>query len=39
MGTFTVEIQIGNQETGEFLQLQALVDSGSTCTRRCYRKC
>ena len=32
MGTFSVEIQIGNQETGEFLQLEALVDTGSTYT-------
>ncbi len=32
MGTFSVEIQIGNQETGEFLQLEALVDTGATYT-------
>ena len=32
IGTFSVEIQIGNQETGEFLQLEALVDTGSTYT-------
>ena len=32
MGTFSAEIQIGNQETGEFLQLEALVDTGSTYT-------
>ena len=32
MGTFSVAIQIGNQETGEFLQLEALVDTESTYT-------
>lgn len=32
MGTFSVEIQIGNQETGEFLRLDALVDTGATYT-------
>ena len=31
MGTFSVEIQIGNQETGEFLQLEALY-TGATYT-------
>ena len=32
MGTFSVEIQIGNQETREFLQLECLVDTGATYT-------
>ncbi len=32
MGTFSVEIQIGNQETGEFQQLEALVDTVATYT-------
>ena len=32
MGTFSVEIQIGNQDTGEFLQLEAPVDSGAAYT-------
>ena len=32
MGTFSLEIQIGNQETGEFLRLEALVDTESTYT-------
>ena len=32
MGTFSVEIQIGNQETGDFLRLEALVDTVSTYT-------
>ena len=32
MGTFSVPIQIGNQVTGEFIQLDALVDTGATYT-------
>ena len=32
MGTFTVPIQIGNQATGEFSLLDALVDTGATYT-------
>ena len=32
MGTFSVDIQIGNQETGEFQHLEALVDAGATYT-------
>ena len=32
MGTFSVEIQIGNQETGDFLRLEAPVDTGVTYT-------
>lgn len=32
MGTFTVPIQIGNQATGEFEQLDALVDTGASYT-------
>ena len=30
MGTFTVPIQIGNQVTGEFVAIDALVDTGAT---------
>ena len=32
MGTFSVPIQIGNQETGEFVPVTALVDTGATYT-------
>ena len=32
MGTFSVEIQIGNRETGDFLRLEAPVDTGVTYT-------
>jgi predicted aspartyl protease len=32
MGTFTVPIQIGNQATSEFRQMDALVDTGATYT-------
>ena len=30
MGTFSVPVQVGNQATGEFLQVDALVDTGAT---------
>ena len=32
MGTFSVPIQIGNQVTGEFIRLDALVDTRATYT-------
>ena len=32
MGTFSVPIQIGNQVTGEFVPIDALVDTGATYT-------
>ena len=32
MGTFSVPIEIRNQVTGEFLQIDALVDTGATYT-------
>ena len=32
MGTFTVPAQIGNQLTGEFVPIDALVDTGATYT-------
>jgi len=32
MGTFSIPIQVGNQISGEFLQVDLLVDTGSTYT-------
>ena len=32
MGTFSVPVQIGNQVTGEFVPIDALVDTGATYT-------
>ena len=32
MGTFSVTVQIGNQVTGEFVPIEALVDTGATYT-------
>ena len=32
MGTFTVPLEVGNQATGEFLPVVALVDTGATYT-------